>query len=151
MLAIFRLRRPTPCPFRRTNRRRDGINEGCGNATPTPHVITSGGSRPLEMRRVSPVSLKVARGPATNDNSAWLDIFLFFSQSRRTTGKAERDRAGMFFSSRSSLPPSLFSPLPSLYFPDFSEARNSRCRIFSLARDKSVRSISPLGVIRLLG
>lgn len=48
--------------------------------TPEYHVITSGGLRPLEARRVNAISLKVARGPLraiSRLDSAWSDIFFF--------------------------------------------------------------------------
>lgn len=83
--------------------------------TPEHHVITSGGLRPLEARRVNAVSLKVARGPLraiSRLGSARSDIFFSLSFSLVEQARKLRSRE------KESPPPVLLSLY--LAFPAFS-------------------------------
>lgn len=113
--------------------------------TPEHHVITSGGLRPLEARRVNAVSLKVARGPLraiSRHDSARSDIFFFFSLERRTSAEVaiarERISPSRFlFLSISRFP--LF-----LRAPQFTVSNGSHRALLSLGEIECV--ISPLGI-----
>lgn len=112
--------------------------------TPEHHVITSGGLRPLEARRVNAVSLKVARGPLraiSRLDSARSDIFFFLARASNKRGSCDRARKNL--------------PLPvplSLYltFPAFSSCaaiygvERSHRALLSLGEIECV--ISPLGI-----